>query len=255
MNISIIKKSSTEITYLVEKANTYYINALRRAIIQDVPTMAIEDVEFTHNDSALYDEMVAHRLGLIPLKTDLKSYNLPENCTCAGEGCAKCQLKLTLSVKGPKTVYAEDLKSQDPKVVPVYPKMPIVKLLKDQKLEFVATAILGQGKEHSKWTPGLVYFKYKPELDVKKVKDKKALDASCPLKIYKDGKINEKKQYTCHLCENCVPLGAEVKINKEDFIFTVESWGQLKPQEMVEKGLDVIDSALDDFNTQIKDLK
>ncbi len=63
---------------------------------EEVPTMAIEDVEFRKNNSILYDEIIAHRLGLVPLKTDLKSYNLPEKCKCKGEGCARFQLTVPI---------------------------------------------------------------------------------------------------------------------------------------------------------------
>jgi len=107
--------------------------------------MAIEDVEVRKNSSSLYDEMIAHRLGLIPLTTDLKSYNLPSECKCEGKGCARCQLVLTLSAKGPGIVYSSSLKSKDPKVKPVFDNFPIVKLLKGQEIELEATATLGTG--------------------------------------------------------------------------------------------------------------
>ena len=89
-------KEKGKLSFIIKDTTPAFVNTLRRIMVEEVPTMAIEDVEFRKNNSILYDEMIAHRLGLISLKTDLKSYNLPENCKCKGEGCARCQLKLTL---------------------------------------------------------------------------------------------------------------------------------------------------------------
>ena len=107
--------------------------------------------------------MLAHRLGLTPLTTDLKGYDRkkPED-----ELSAKNSVKLSLKAKGPCTVYAEDIKSKDPKVKPAFPKTPIVKLLKGQELVFEATAILGIGKEHVKFSPCLAWYTYKPKVIV-----------------------------------------------------------------------------------------
>src|SRR3990167_7411824 len=89
-------KEQGKLSFILKDSDPIFANTLRRLMIDEVPTMAIEEVEFSKNNSILYDEIVAHRLGLIPLKTDMKSYNLPEKCKCKGEGCARCQLKLTL---------------------------------------------------------------------------------------------------------------------------------------------------------------
>ena len=137
-------------TFLVTKTTPAIVNAIRRASTDLVTTMAIDTVEFQKNSGALYDEMIALRLGLIPLKTDLKSYVPKEQCKCGGVGCQTCTLKLSLKGKGPGYVYTSELQSQDPKVTPVFDKIPITKLLKNQELELVATAKLGTGKEHAK---------------------------------------------------------------------------------------------------------
>ncbi len=159
MEIRILSSNKEEgkVSFIIKDTTPAFANTLRRIIVDEVPTMAVEEVEFRKNNSISYDEMIAHRIGLIPLTTDLKSYNLPEKCKCDGEGCARCQLKLTLkATKGSGVVYASELKSKDPKVKPVYPKMPIVKLLKGQSLELEATAVLGKGKDHAKWQPSSV---------------------------------------------------------------------------------------------------
>ena len=115
MEIELLKRDNEKASFVIKGINPAIANTLRRVMASETPIMAIEDITFTKNSSALYDEILALRLGLIPLKTDLKSYELKERCTCKGEGCAKCQLNIKLNCKGPCTVYVSDLKSQDPK--------------------------------------------------------------------------------------------------------------------------------------------
>ena len=134
MNIELISKDDKQgiAVVLVKDSSDFFVNTYRRTIIEEVPTLAIEEVEFKDNSSAIYDEVIALRLGLLPIKTDLKSYNLPKECKCKGEGCSQCQLKLTLQASTIGNVESESIKSKDPKCKPLYPKMPIAKLLKGQ---------------------------------------------------------------------------------------------------------------------------
>ena len=159
MEIQVLDKKDSELTFVVKGINPAIANYLRRSMIAEVPILAIDEVNFIKNDSALFDEMIAHRLGLVPLKTDLKSYNLQEECTCKGKGCAKCTLNLTLIAKGPGVVYSAEIKSQDPKIVPIFEKMPITLLVKGQKLELEAVAKLGLGKTHAKFVPAVVFYR------------------------------------------------------------------------------------------------
>src|SRR3989339_53402 len=121
MDIKLISKDDNKATLLLLDVNPVVVNTLRRLIMDEVPTLAIEDCEFIKNDSALYDEIIAHRLGLIPLKTDLKSYDKKEDCKCKGKGCSICQVHLSLRAKGPAIVTSSELKAKDAKVKPVFP--------------------------------------------------------------------------------------------------------------------------------------
>ena len=250
-------KEAGKLSFILKGSIPAFANALRRFTVEEVPVMAIEDVEIRKNNSILYDEMVAYRLGLVPLTTDLKSYNLPSKCKCKGEGCARCQLKMTIKVKGPATVCASDIKSKDTGIKPVHSKMPIVKLLKGQDVEIEATAILGQGKEHMKWSPGLVYYKYKPSIDIGTVKNPEAVVESCPVNIFelKEGKLttNKDKLLTCHLCNACVDADEGIKLNEDntEFVFYVESWGQLDPKKMILESVSVFKEQLDELGSKI----
>ncbi len=265
MKIELLNQEKETATFLIKDTNPTEINSLRRTIIDEVPTLAIEDINFIKNNSALYDEIIAHRLGLIVLKTDLKSYNLPSECkgkkkgekVCTKENCPHHSVLMTLKANGPKTVYAEELDIKDKKVTPAYPKTPIAILLKKQSLEFEATAIMGQGKDHMKFSPGLAYYRGKPSIKIGAVKNPEAIMEVCPQNVYE---INNKKlkvtdENKCILCKACVDASEnniDVNGSDKEFIFTLESWGQLEHQEILLKALDIMDSKINEFSKLIK---
>jgi len=153
-------KTSDEVSVVSFKdTHNTIVNAFRRIILDEVPTFAIEDVEVVSNESALYDETLAHRLGLLPLVTDLKSYNTKDTCKCGGIGCALCEVSLSLMQDEDGYVYSESIKSNDPKIVPVHKRIPVTKLIDGQKVELNLTAVLGKGKVHAKWAPGHAFLR------------------------------------------------------------------------------------------------
>ena len=262
MEIKVLNKQENKVTFVLKDTTPAFVNTLRRLITSEVPVLAVRKVTFVKNSSALFDEMLAHRLGLLPLTTDLESYVLPSKCSCKGAGCAKCQLILTLKAEGPITVYSSDLKSQDPKIKPVFPKMPIVNLLKGQELEFEAVVTLGTGKEHAKFSPALVYYKSFPKVTVDKVKNADEVCKSCPVGVFEmDGKnLKVKNLEACHLCMACVDCcdpkeSVTVVGSEKDFIFTIESWGNLTPNEILDAALNVFDEKLDEFEEMMNKAK
>ncbi len=262
MDLKLLNKQGNKLTFLIKDTSPSFVNTLRRVMTSEVPVMAVRKVTFVKNNSALFDEVISHRLGMLPLTTDLSTFVLLDKCTCKGAGCAKCQVSITLKAEGPLTVYASDLKSQDSKTKPVYAKMPIVKLLKGQELEFEAVATLGLGKEHSKYNPCLAYYKGYPKIDIDKVKNSEEVAKSCPVDVYelKGRQLNIKNLEACTLCMACVekadPQGSvTVEGSEKDFIFTIESWGKLSPEEILSKALDVVDEKLTEFATQLSKAK
>lgn len=155
MKVDVQNKTNSEIKFVVEGVKPSFASALRRIMMSEVPTMAVEWVDFKKNDSALPDEVIANRLGLVPLTFD-KGYNLQDECKCGGKGCSNCQVKLVLKKKGPAVVYSGDLKSAAKDVKPVFDKIPITELFENQEIQFEATAQLGTGRKHSKWQAAVV---------------------------------------------------------------------------------------------------
>lgn len=166
MKVRIIEKGKEEIKFEVEKINPAFANALRRVMMMEVPTLAIEDVDFRINDSPLFDEVITHRLGLMPLKFRPKIINKKEDCSCGGEGCINCQVVFVLDKTGPCTVYSSDLKSTNPEVEPLYGTIPILKLGENQRISFEATAVIGTGKEHVKWKASNAFYSYENDVFV-----------------------------------------------------------------------------------------
>ena len=263
VEIEIVKadKKNNKLVLEIKKGNAAFVNSLRRVIMESVPTIAVEDVEIRKNSSALYDEVIAHRLGLLPLTTDIESYNLPSKCKCNGEGCASCQVKLTLEAEGPGIITAAELKSKDPKVKPVYPETPIVKLLKGQKIELEATAILGTGKEHTKWCPAHVWHRHKQTARIGNVKEPQRVIDACPQGVFelKNGKlsVNEEKLQSTDLAGLAEEArGGEVKIeNTDNFIMFIESFGQLDCKEILEQAAKALDRDLEEFEKLLKEAK
>ncbi len=257
MQIEILHDKKEKLSFLLKDSTPAFANALRRTIVDEVPTLAIETVEIRKNNSVLYDEIIAHRLGLVPLKTDLKGYTPIDKCTCSKEGCAKCQVTAVLKAKGPCTVYASELKFKDPAIKSVYPEMIIVKLLKNQELELEATAILGRGKEHAKWSPAHTFYKYNPVIEIKNVENPEAVAKVCPTKVFevKGKKLVAANPQDCILCGACVDESSgQVKLNEsdKDFIFFVESFGQLECAEIVAKAVEIVEEQLDEFEEKLK---
>jgi len=155
--VKVLEETPNSVTLQLEGIDRSYANAVRRFCIAEVPSMAIDDVVILENSSVLYDEILAHRLGMVPIRTDLERYVLPEKCDCGSPlGCHKCRVLFVLDAKGKdkvSTVYSGDLVSEDREIRPVSETIPLVKLATGQSVKLEAYARLGRGKEHAKWQP------------------------------------------------------------------------------------------------------
>tara|TARA_Y100000310_G_scaffold69026_1_gene64384 strand:+ start:8972 stop:9634 length:663 start_codon:yes stop_codon:yes gene_type:complete len=195
-------------------------NAIRRGVLE-IPIIAIDEVEIIKNDSALYDEILAHRVGLIPIKTGLSK-----------------ETKFKLKEKGPKIVYSDDLKPG----VGVDYKLPILILDEEQEVELVANAKLGKGIEHLKYSPGLIFYKH--NLDPEVI-DFVMVDAEGKAS-YNEEEFKEKV-----LSEEQINKIKKVK-EVNELVFNIESWGQIEVKEIFSKAIDVLDKNLQELNKIIK---
>ncbi len=270
MEIAFSRLDEKVAKFTINGVSISFANLLRRAMISEVPTLAIDDVRIYDNSSVLFDEMLAHRLGLIPLRTDLDSYVPRSECTCEEAGCPLCTATYTLSVEGPGTVYSSDLIPQDPDAAPAEGKIPIITLDKDQKVVLEAYATVNTSKEHAKWqaTTACGYKNY-PQITVDERCDGCGMCIDeCPRGVLEPG--NEKvrvvrdRQESCSLCRLCERaclaggIGDEPAIHvgadENRFIFVVESDGSMPALEIIERALQYIQKTSDDLVDVINEI-
>ncbi len=291
MELEIKELNDDLMKFIISDTTPSFVNTLRRVLIANIPKMAIEDVEFHlgpirdsdgkeyESISPLFDEIIAHRLGLIPIPTDLKVFKFKEECDCKGEGCPNCTIMYNLNKKGPCTVYSGDLEPLgDTKFRIKQDLIPIVKLDDNQALLIYATAELGTAKKHSKWQVSSgVGYKYYPiiEIDNKLCTDPdkcgKLCIEMCPKNLFefKNNKIVLKDNFEdCTLCntcsEVCKPTDKKgeftepaIKIKDDDskFIFKFETDGSMTAKEAFIFTLEFLENKFNDFRDQISKMK
>jgi len=248
MNVKKLKAEGNELRLLVKGTDAKFLNALRRMAMNSVPVLAVEDISLYRNNSVLFDEYLASRLALLPIKTDSKLYK---------EGD---KVKLSVAKKGPCTVYSGDIECSDPKTEMVNKKVPIVKLGADQEIKIEMSAVMGTGRGHVKWQPGIVAFNEVPEIREKeKLKNPKTVVESCPKEVLelKAGKVVLKDPYECTLCGRCETESdgrLEVTGSNGSFILNVESFGQLPAGQILLKAAEKLKEKSKEFEKELKKL-
>lgn len=234
-----IEKTDNSVVFIANIEETV-ANSIRR-YVNHIPTYAVDEVEIIKNDSALNDEAIAHRIGLVPLKNEkLEDKKLQ---------------KLKLEVKGGCVVYSGDLKGH-PEVV--YKNIPLTFLTSNRELKLNALVKLGTGSEHSKFSPGLMFYRNALEITTDK-KFYKDLKDICPgIEIEEKGnKIvlkDNKKREIADVCEGFITKrDGEIEIEEKDgLIITIESFGQISPEEIFKKSIDALKKDLMSLNKNLE---
>jgi len=268
----IIQVGDNYMEFYIEDIETHILNAVRRAILTEVPTLAIHEVIIHQNTSSLYDEVIAHRLAMIPLIVDKEEIDLLGECSCRNpsiERCYKCTARLRLAAKNTSkkkiiTIYAKDIEPIDKKSVrPVIGEIPILKLGPGQEIEIEMIAKVGRGKDHAKWQPTST-LGYKPIPIVKVSEDCEGCPAcveACPKDVLKlkDNRpvIEGLGLYICDLDRLCVracPKKAlELEPDETRYFFRIESVGQLTIKEIFESAIQNLNEIVDEFETKLED--
>lgn len=267
MKIEVLSLDGDTIRFLLRECDLAFASALRRTMAAEVPCMTIDDIFFFDNSSVMPDEVLSHRVGLVPLVTDLDSYVLPERCQCGSDlGCSLCRVILTLDVEAEgenKTVYTGDLVSEDPAVIPMSPNIPLVKLAPGQAVKFEAYARLGVGKMHAKWqsTSTCIYQHLANiEIDEKSCTLCSQCIEACPRGVLAVEGENLKvvDLDACTLCGSCAeacpiePPAIIQRLEEDTYLFTVESTGFLPPERIVSEAAKVLVEKLDEFSDKIE---
>ena len=273
MDLKIIDLSDRHGKFVISGVRPDIANALRRCLVTEIPKMAIETVEFHlgpirdedgrefESVSPLFDEIVAHRLGLIPVPTDPELYVNKDECACEGEGCPSCTIIYSLNKKGPGDVYSGDLEPLGGQELRVKDELiPIVRLGPGQAILAYAFAELGTAKRHIKWqvTSGTNY-RYYPTVNVDLAKCEGDLDciAACPRDVLKavDGKPAVDDLEACILCRSCeeaCDVGA-ITVSGDDtkFLFEFETDGSLTARQTLNKALEILEQQFEQFREDV----
>ena len=293
-----------KIKILIEDAEASHVNALRRAIMADVPKMAISKVMFTlgvnednnnrgevyESVNALPDEVIAHRLAMIPIPTQPdEGMAFPEECEDCHDlaeddkGCPRCQVLYSLNVRGPsadsdepyRVVRAGDLTNVSDPVFDISEEMqsiPITYLAQGQFLEFIAFATLGRGRDHAKWSAAsAVTFQPRYEAELKKPKKASVLfDLGLTTS---DGRAIDAKLFTSKKCSDVstvldlekalhqvghgtgrdADFDEAIVLNKIDgsYVFSFETDGSLAPEAVFNMAIGELKSRFTDLGEDL----
>ena len=273
LNLEVIEKDEYNLVFVIEGISVEMANAIRRIMITEIPVMAIDEVIILKNDSPLYDEIVAHRLGMLPLKTDLDVYKLPSECECGGYGCPLCGCSLTCEIHNtdnkPMTIESGHLKSNDPKIIPVNPDIPILKIDRNDRFIIEAYCSLGIAKTHAKFSAvSNVYYRFFPliEFDDSKCSncsDKCIVFRMCPKKLYdfsnnKTPKLEKEYTISCDLCDscraNCPENAIKISAVENKYIFFIESDGVLPFDVIMKKTFEIFNEKIIEFEIKLEEL-
>lgn len=259
MEIKFLEKKETEARFILRGVPPSFVNALRRIMVGEVPKMAVAELNVYENNSALYDEMLGLRLALVPLKTPLDGFALPAECSCGGQGCPICQVTLSLSADGPKTIYSRDIISSDPRVAPADGNVPLIRLKQGQRVYLEAFARLGRGREHAKWQPVVAAgYKEVPKVKVKNVANWERVSASCPVKVFAEEPGKLRDESACTFCGECAlvcdPKGSvQIASEKDAFLFTFETDGSLPAAEVLRRAVEILKSKAEGLKAAVED--
>jgi DNA-directed RNA polymerase subunit D len=247
MDIKKVHEEANLSKYLVKGVTPGFMNAVRRTIINNVPCLAVDEVTFYENDSVIFDEMLANRLGLLPVKTDVKTYKRGDT------------VKLVLEKVGPCDVTSKDIKCTDPKIEIIDKKIIITKLGKEEKIKLEMTAIMGTGAEHARFQPAIISFNELPKIknDGAHKNTKELIDAMPKGTIEeKAGKLFLLDPYnitTQNQFDNILQkYGVELEYVNDEFVLSVETTGQLSSKEVITSALDQLNAKLEEMNKEVK---
>ncbi|MCD4771297.1 DNA-directed RNA polymerase subunit D [archaeon] len=232
-----IKNTSEEVVFSVEM-NVSLANAIRRSV-GEIDILAIDECDIYKNDSALYDEIIAHRLGLVSLKNQKMKKGDVVEFKLKGKG----------EVDG-KMILAGEMGAEV-----IYPETPIVLLGEGQQLEIVARARAGKGINHAKFMPGLVYYKHLPMIKLNAEGEKQTELVEIYPEVFEmyGEKVKVKNAWKCNLDEEDVKDYPGVEVSFDDnLVFAIESWGQMEAKKIFEESCRVLKSNLLEVSKAVK---
>ncbi|ELZ20027.1 DNA-directed RNA polymerase subunit D [Natrinema limicola] len=231
-DVEFVEREDREARFLVRGVTPAFANGIRRAMVADVPTMAIDTVRFVENSSVMFDEQLALRLGLVPLTTPP-----------VGEFTEDDTVTLSIDVEGPATAYSGDLVSSDELVQPADENIPIIELKDDQRLEAEADAVLDRGKDHAKHQGGVaVGYRHLQRVEVDGDLPEFEEQESRIIRgvIEDDGELVPTSEFDHDLSNRYPDKQVRVEDVPNAFVFHVETDGSFTVEELVTRAAETI---------------
>eukprot|EP01132_Coremiostelium_polycephalum_P006628 gene6628-8200_t len=268
--INILSDKPNELVFEMIGVDAPIANALRRILISEVPTMAIEKVFIINNTSVLQDEVLAHRLGLIPIKVDPRKFTFKQsnkeftaedtlifslNVKCYKDANGKIHDSVVLSKHlkwEPSDDHLEMFPNEEDHPRPVEDDIPIVKLKPGQSLELQCYCEKNIGREHIKWSPVCTAsYRLQPEITVdSSIVGKKAqeLVSKCPKNVFDiedSGNVTAARPLDCTMCRECIrdpEFENHIKLERvrDHFVFSIESSGILPPKVLFQEAIKIL---------------
>jgi DNA-directed RNA polymerase subunit D len=295
MEFEILELSDTKGRMIISDVSPAVVNALRRTLLSDIPKMAIDNVEFHlgpirdehgkeyESATPLFDEIISHRLGMVPIPTDLSLFGYKKDCVCGGEGCPNCTIMYSLNKRGPSeqeglesvTVYSNELQLVIQKLegvsekrysetFQIKDKIPLVKLNRSQAILLYATAELGSGSRNAKWqAANAVGYQYFPiiEIDENKCDGGGSCVVNCPRDVLdiENNKAEIIDLENCSLCkaceEGCSLEAIKISGDTSKFIFQFETDGSLTAKDAFIKALDIMKDEFEELRDLVSKIK
>jgi DNA-directed RNA polymerase subunit D len=263
MKVKTVELKGNKGVLKIDDTDVYFVNSLRRVMLAELPKLAIDDVIIYDNTSALFDELIAHRLGLIPIPTDLSLLNFRSECKCEGKGCPSCTVRYTLSKEGECVVYSGDLQPEHSSFAITESTIPIVELMKDQRVILEVEAVLGRGRDHAKWQVVLAP-RYRMEthimVDKKRMNEVTAFIDELPKDLVelKGDKLELPDPSKASLLESFIEK------NKVDFVtitkdpskllFSFETDGSMTAKAALQHSIEILTKKYEEFRGLLKDI-
>eukprot|EP01090_Pellita_catalonica_P022813 TRINITY_DN8_c0_g1_i1.p1 TRINITY_DN8_c0_g1~~TRINITY_DN8_c0_g1_i1.p1 ORF type:complete len:339 (+),score=37.32 TRINITY_DN8_c0_g1_i1:1017-2033(+) len=259
-------------------------NAFRRIMLSEVPTIAIENVYIRNNTSIIQDEVLAHRLGLIPILADPRMFEFKgkdENPTDSNSIAFNLHVRCYRDPNNPKTYINEKVLSKDliwkpvgsqkerfldTPIKTVHDSILIAKLRHGQEINLEAHCEKGIGADHAKFSPvSTAFYRLMPKIEITEDivgEEAQELVDKCPMNVFdiEDmGKATVARPRNCSMCRECIRESRfERRINllrvKNHFIFSVESTGILPPDEIVNQAIQILRTKCSNLLQQIENL-
>jgi DNA-directed RNA polymerases I and III subunit RPAC1 len=242
LDIKVLSLSEEDITFDIAGIDPSTANALRRIFISEIPTMAIEKVNMWQNTSVIPDEVLAHRMGLVPIKVDPRKFDYKNKEDHDESNCVKFKLHVKCTRKNTPeakdrnndispeddeklfnhaSVYTSDMKWEpigkqkknfkNTPIRPVYEDILLAKLRPGQEIEMELLWEKGIGKTHAKWSPvATTYYRLLPDITLKEDiigEEAEELKSKCPMNVFDiedSGKLFVKNSRACTTWRECI---------------------------------------------------